>query len=201
MDAIWGRAGRASSLGALRAMALAGLVLAGATVLIGATARGTADAAERSVARQDVPAVPCDAPVDTSQGAWRLVDAEDVTFCLPASWKLNKKRASFRGMAIEWRRGILEDSRRRPFVVTEVRPGGMPTPMPSATATGRVRQSEQATIAGRAVQLRLEDEGARFASTATWTEPNFHFAGTARTAEEALSLWEIYRTARPKLTK
>lgn len=138
-------------------------------------------------------------PVDTSKGAWRLVETEEVTFCLPVSWKLNKRRASSRGMTIEWRSGVMPVDRRQPFVVDAVVSGRMPAASTAPPGSGRVRQNERVMLAGHEVELKIESDGARVESTAVWVNPNFFFAGTGRTKEEALSLWEIYRTARPKI--
>lgn len=193
------------AIGALRVfhatarVAMVLLAAAGVAASVDAVAVGVANAADVATIPQDPPVMPCDVPVDTSKGAWRLVDTEEVTFCLPVSWKLNKRRASSRGMTIEWRAGVMPVDRRKPFVVDAVVPGR--PPMASGSGAGRARtlQEQRVTISGHAVHLKAESGNGNVQSTAVWTEPSFFFSGTARTEDEAISLWEIYRTARPKV--
>lgn len=171
-------------------------VAAGSLALAAVTTAGVTHAAEVSRRQQDPPVVPCDMPVDTSKGVWRLVDTEEVTFCVPATWKVSKRRATYRGMTVEWRSGTPSNGTKKPFVVGQVMSGGMPVAGGGAPAFRGA--SERAVVAGRTVELKTEGDGSRMISRAVWTDPNFYFDGTARNEDEARGLWEIYRTARPK---
>jgi len=156
-------------------------------------------AAVAPLAAQEPAVRPCDVPVDTTSGAWQLVDTDEVTFCVPATWKVSKRRATYRGMTVEWRTGTPSNRAKKPFVVGQVMSGGMPVAGGGAPAFRGA--SERAVIAGRTVELKTEGDGSRVSSRAVWSDPNFYFDGSARTEDEARSLWEIYRTARPKVAR
>lgn len=54
------------------------------------------------IAQLAVADVPCTVPVPENSGEWKQVTATNVTFCIPAAWRVRGTRASYGGGSIRW---------------------------------------------------------------------------------------------------
>ena len=142
--------------------------------------------------------VPCTVPVPENTGAWKQVTAENVTFCVPANWRVRGTRASYGGGSIRWEHATVRA-----------------TPSASASGptslTGRSNSSPNSTpvrsealpemIGGhQATVMRQMGVGRLQTSVNFPNPPQFSMTGEASGEEQVNLQLAVYRTVRFKET-
>ena len=143
---------------------------------------------------------PCD-PGSPDSSASRLVAAEGFTFCLPSTWGLDARTATFAAERLNW--GTGEPPRGAAVAIERisvpVKPGGRP---PSDAEMGRLIdrklgiQRETILIGGRRAEVvRSQNNGVFFVSV-TWAQPLMWFRGEAGSNRESGEQLTIIQTVR-----
>ncbi|MFN0098541.1 MAG: hypothetical protein ACKVS7_07695 [Gemmatimonadaceae bacterium] len=139
--------------------------------------------------------VPCTVPVPENSGEWKQVTSENVTFCVPATWRVRGTRASYAGGSIRWQHESVRAT----------------TPMasssgPQSLSGGRnpnstpVRsESVPEVIGGRQATLMRQMGVGRLQTHVNFTQPPpFSISGEAAGDEHVMTQLAVYRTVRFK---
>ncbi len=137
--------------------------------------------------------VPCSVPVPDSSGAWKQVEAENVTFCVPAGWRVRGTRASYGGGSIRWEHTASQGGSRQS--------AGPQSISGSRNANSSPVRSEALPemIGGRqAVVMRQMGVGRLQTSVVFSAPPQFSITGEAAGDEQVKVQLAVYRTIRFK---
>ncbi len=136
--------------------------------------------------------VPCTVPVPENTGEWKQVTAENVTFCVPASWRVRGTRASYAGGSIRWQLAALRTSMRSsgPQSIT-----GASDPNSTQVRTETVPE----TIGGRQATILRQMGVGRLQTSVNFAQPPlFSITGEAAGEEHVAMQLAVYRTVRFK---
>lgn len=133
--------------------------------------------------------VSCGVAAPGTEG-WKLVDAGDYTFCVPAEWRVREGRATHGGTDVRWRSGARVETR-VPLVVGRV---NSREAIPRRPGPGAVSARE--SIGGREARLWSVPGNPRYQTGVDFTEPAMHFTGEAADERLADVHLRVYRTIR-----
>ena len=135
--------------------------------------------------------VPCTVPVPENSGDWKQVTSENVTFCVPAAWRVRGTRASYSGGSLRWQHTA-------PPVMTRSASGpsslsGRSNPNSSAVRSETVIED----IGGRQANVMRQTGVGRLQTVVSFTQaPQFFISGEAAGEEQVKLQLAVFRTVR-----
>ncbi|MCC7003376.1 MAG: hypothetical protein IT357_14560 [Gemmatimonadaceae bacterium] len=139
--------------------------------------------------------VPCTVPVPEGTGEWKQITAENVTFCVPATWRVRGTRASYAGGSIRWQHTANR---------VMIRSGSTSSPQnisgsSNANSSPVRTESVPEIIAGRQATVMRQMGVGRLATSVNFTQPPpFSISGEAAGEEHVTIQLAVYRTVRFK---
>lgn len=139
--------------------------------------------------------VPCTVPVPENTGDWKQVTSEDVTFCVPAAWRVRGTRASYSGGSIRWQHSAPPPMTRQPSGVTSL--GGRSAASPNSSPVRT--ESLPEVIGGRQASVMRQMGVGRLQTGVNFPQPPlFSMFGEAAGEEQVNLQLAVYRTVRFK---
>ena len=173
------------------------LPLAIAALAVGAAAAPDARAASAGPAAI-ADSTACTRPVPPNTGEWKMVEVTNVTFCVPADWRVSANQARARGNTIRWGNAAVA----RQQVTVSGGPGGMSRTSiansggSSAGTTMARRITENEVIGGQMANIWYEEGTGRVATGVSFTERPFAITGEASGRANVDLQLAVYRTVR-----
>lgn len=165
-----------------------------AVLLLAATGCGGGSKVE---SEPETAALPCNVETVGAE-AWKLVETEDFTFCVPRSWRVRAGRVTHPGGNLRWARGTAPQTRVS-FQVRSVVVGGggsAPPRVPSTSSSTSGLNTANEIIAGHSARLWMYPREQRLATGVEFTNPAVHFLGEASDEKLAEQQWNAFRTIR-----
>lgn len=135
--------------------------------------------------------VPCTVPVPEGSGEWKQVTAQNVTFCVPASWRVRGTRASYSGGTIRWQNTATQVMTRQSSGPQSI--SGRTSPNSSQVRTERLPE----TIGGRQAEVWRQMGVGRLQTGVSFAQsPQFSITGEASGEEQVLLQLAVFRTVR-----
>ncbi len=139
--------------------------------------------------------VPCTVPVPEGTGEWKQITSENVTFCVPAAWRVRGTRASYAGGSLRWQHESVR-------ALTAMSPGSGPQNF-SGSRNGNsspVRtESVPEVIGGRQASVMRQMGVGRLQTHVNFLQPPlFSITGEAAGEEHVATQLAVYRTVRFK---
>lgn len=138
--------------------------------------------------------VPCTVPVPEGSGEWKQITSENVTFCVPATWRVRGTRASYAGGSLRWQhesvRASASSSSSGPQSFSGAR-----NPNSSPVRTESVPE----VIGGRQASVMRQMGVGRLQTHVNFLQPPlFSITGEAAGEEHVATQLAVYRTVRFK---
>jgi hypothetical protein len=135
--------------------------------------------------------VPCAVPVPEGTGEWEQVSATNVTLCVPASWRVRGRRASYSGGSIRWQNTATQVMTRQATGPQSIAGGSSGSS--SAVRTERLPE----VIAGRQAEVWRQMGVGHLATGVSFAQaPQFSITGEAAGDEQLVLQLAVFRTVR-----
>lgn len=139
--------------------------------------------------------VPCSVAVPENSGEWKQVVSENVTFCVPAAWRVRGTRASYAGGSLRWQHESVR-------AVTRLASSSGPQSISGGrnpNSTPVRTESVPEVIGGRPATVMRQMGVGRLQTHVTFTQPPlFSISGEAAGDEHVTTQLAVYRTVRFK---
>jgi hypothetical protein len=144
------------------------------------------------IAQLAVADVPCTVPVPENTGDWKQITATNVTFCIPAAWRVRGMRASYGGGSIRWQNTA-------PPVMTRQATGPQSIAGSGTSANSSPVRTERLpeTIGGRQAEVWRQMGVGRLQTGVSFAQsPQFFMTGEASGDENVNLQLAVFRTVR-----
>lgn len=145
------------------------------------------------LATADTADVACTVPVPENTGDWKQVAATNVTFCVPATWRVRGTRASYSGGTIRWQNTASQGTARPSSGPQSISGRSGTSANSSPVRTERLPEM----IGGRQADVSRQRGVGRLQTGVFFAQaPQFSITGEAAGEEQVVLQLAVFRTVR-----